>query len=98
MPDDLLDKRSGHTQSVSRALSLLTKLAEEPEGLTFRNWHGVSVLHLRPRIACLPPCSWINMSVLKMGDGLSVCNVLMSARPICAPVMCVIWHAPTYGC
>lgn len=33
MPDDLLDKRSGHTQSVSRALSLLTKLAEEPEGL-----------------------------------------------------------------
>ena len=33
MPDDLLDKRSGHTQSVSRALSLLTKLAEQSEGL-----------------------------------------------------------------
>ena len=33
MPDDLLDKRSGHTQSVSRALSLLSKLAEESEGL-----------------------------------------------------------------
>ena len=33
MPDDLLEKRSGHTQSVSRALSLLIKLAEEPEGL-----------------------------------------------------------------
>ena len=31
MPDDLLEKRSGHTQSVSRALSLLSKLAEEPE-------------------------------------------------------------------
>ena len=31
MPDDLLDKRSGHTQSVSRALSLLTKLAEDPK-------------------------------------------------------------------
>ena len=33
MPDDLLEKRSGHTQSVSRALSLLMKLSEEPEGL-----------------------------------------------------------------
>ena len=33
MPDDLLEKRSGHTQSVSRALSLLIKLSEEPEGL-----------------------------------------------------------------
>ena len=33
MPDDLSEKRSGHTQSVSRALSLLSKLAEEPEGL-----------------------------------------------------------------
>ena len=33
MPDGLLEKRSGHTQSVSRALSLLSKLAEEPEGL-----------------------------------------------------------------
>ena len=32
MPDDLLEKRSGHTQSVSRALSLLSKLAEEPDG------------------------------------------------------------------
>ena len=33
MPDGLLEKRSGHTQSVSRALSLLSKLAEEPDGL-----------------------------------------------------------------
>ena len=33
MPDDLLEKRSGHTQSVSRALSLLIKLSEESEGL-----------------------------------------------------------------
>merc|ERR1712054_512259 len=33
MPDDLLEKRSGHTQSVSRALSLLMGLAEEQEGL-----------------------------------------------------------------
>ena len=33
MPDDLLEKRSGHTQSVSRALSLLMKLSEEAEGL-----------------------------------------------------------------
>ena len=33
MPDGLLEKRSGHTQSVSRALSLLSKLAEEPQGL-----------------------------------------------------------------
>lgn len=33
MPDDLLEKRSGHTQSVSRALSLLVKLSQEPEGL-----------------------------------------------------------------
>lgn len=33
MPDDFSEKRSGHTQSVSRALSLLTKLSEEPEGL-----------------------------------------------------------------
>jgi len=32
MPDDLLEKRSGHTQSVSRALSLLSKLSEEPDG------------------------------------------------------------------
>merc|ERR1712178_623226 len=33
VPDGLLEKRSGHTQSVSRALSLLSKLAEEQEGL-----------------------------------------------------------------
>ena len=33
VPDGLLEKRSGHTQSVSRALSLLSKLAEEREGL-----------------------------------------------------------------
>ena len=33
VPDDLSEKRSGHTQSVSRALSLLSKLAEESEGL-----------------------------------------------------------------
>lgn len=33
MPDDLSEKRSGHTQSVSRALSLLSKLSEEPDGL-----------------------------------------------------------------
>lgn len=33
MPDDLLEKRSGHTQSVSRALSLLIKLSEEADGL-----------------------------------------------------------------
>ncbi len=33
VPDGLLEKRSGHTQSVSRALSLLSKLSEEPEGL-----------------------------------------------------------------
>jgi IclR family acetate operon transcriptional repressor len=33
MPDDLLEKRSGHTQSVSRALSLLIRLSDEPEGL-----------------------------------------------------------------
>ena len=33
VPDGLLEKRSGHTQSVSRALSLLSKLAEEPQGL-----------------------------------------------------------------
>ena len=98
MPDDLLDKRSGHTQSVSRALSLLTKLAEVSEGLNLSELAGVLVLHLRLRIACLPPCSWINMSVSKTGDGLSVCSVSMSARPICAPAMFVIWHAPIYGC
>jgi IclR family acetate operon transcriptional repressor len=33
MPDDIIEKRSGHTQSVSRALGLLKKLSEEPEGL-----------------------------------------------------------------
>ena len=33
VPDGFAEKRSGHTQSVSRALSLLSKLAEEPEGL-----------------------------------------------------------------
>ena len=33
MPDDLIEKRSGQTQSVSRALSLLTKLADESDGL-----------------------------------------------------------------
>ena len=33
MPEDFSEKRSGHTQSVSRALSLLSKLAETPEGL-----------------------------------------------------------------
>ncbi len=33
VPDGLLEKRSGHTQSVSRALSLLSKLSEETDGL-----------------------------------------------------------------
>lgn len=33
MPDDIMEKRSGHTQSVSRALGLLIKLSEESEGL-----------------------------------------------------------------
>ena len=32
MPDDIIEKRSGHTQSVSRALGLLIQLAEEPDG------------------------------------------------------------------
>ena len=34
MPDDILEKRSGHTQSVSRALRLLSRLSEEPNGMT----------------------------------------------------------------
>ncbi|MGC6516706.1 MAG: IclR family transcriptional regulator [Candidatus Puniceispirillaceae bacterium] len=34
MPDDMLEKRSGHTQSVSRALRLLSRLSEEPNGMT----------------------------------------------------------------
>ena len=34
MPDDILEKRSGHTQSVSRALSLLSRLSEEANGMT----------------------------------------------------------------
>ncbi|MGC6537563.1 MAG: IclR family transcriptional regulator [Candidatus Puniceispirillaceae bacterium] len=34
MPDDIIEKRSGHTQSVSRALSLLTRLSDEPLGMT----------------------------------------------------------------
>ena len=33
VPDGFSEKRSGHTQSVSRALSLLSKLAEEQDGL-----------------------------------------------------------------
>ena len=34
MPDEILEKRSGHTQSVSRALRLLSRLAEEPNGMS----------------------------------------------------------------
>ena len=34
MPDDILEKRSGHTQSVSRALRLLSRLSEESNGMT----------------------------------------------------------------
>ena len=34
MPDDILEKRSGHTQSVSRALRLLSRLSEEENGMT----------------------------------------------------------------
>ena len=34
MPDDILEKRSGHTQSVSRALRLLSRLSEEANGMT----------------------------------------------------------------
>ena len=34
MPDDILEKRSGHTQSVSRALRLLSRLSEEPNGMS----------------------------------------------------------------
>ena len=34
MPDDILEKRRGHTQSVSRALRLLSRLSEESNGMT----------------------------------------------------------------
>jgi len=69
MPDDIIEKRSGHTQSVSRALGLLIQLAEEVDGLNLSELARRSDLHRPPHIACLQRYSLTSLSVLKMGAG-----------------------------
>ena len=52
MPDDIIEKRSGHTQSVSRALGLLIQLAEEPDGLNLSELARRVGWHLQQHIVC----------------------------------------------
>ena len=99
MPDDLLDKRSGHTQSVSRALSLLTKLAEESEGL--------NLSELARRVGLAPSTAHRLLTTLQLDQyvrfedgrwliGVQCFNVgssYMRARDVC--YICLLYTSPS---